>query len=408
MPARKNPIPSYLFHKPSGQAYVKIRRPDGSRQTVYLGPWESEESKREYARLLNQDQPPPAPDESNPAVAESGPVSVSELILRFMAHAEVYYRRADGTQTTEVSEYRHALRPVRHLFGAIPATEFGPKALKAVRALMVEGYRHPDYGEQRPLTRGVVNQRVGRIVRAVKWGVSEELLPPSVYQALATVRGLQAGRCDARETEPVKPVAWGTVEKTIAHMNPVVRAMVLFQWHTGCRPGEVCTIRNDEIDRTGDVWLCRPATHKLAYRGLPRVVAIGPQAQEVLRPFLDREGYLFSPAHAVELINIQKRASRKSKVQPSQVCRKKPNPKRSPGEYYKRVHYTRAIERAAELAGVEPWHPNQLRHAFATRVRAVHGLEAAQTALGHTNAAITQVYAERDLSRAVQVVRDMG
>jgi hypothetical protein len=52
---------------------------------------------------------------------------VTELFLRFIAHAEVYYRRENGTQTTEVAEYRQALRPARHLFGALSATEFGPK-----------------------------------------------------------------------------------------------------------------------------------------------------------------------------------------------------------------------------------------------------------------------------------------
>lgn len=49
------------------------------------------------------------------------------------------------------------------------------------------------------------------------------------------------------------------------------------------------------------------------------------------------------------------------------------------------------------------WHPPRLRHNYATRVRREFGLEAAQVLLGHTKADVTQVYAERDMSRAATV-----
>ena len=39
------------------------------------------------------------------------------------------------------------------------------------------------------------------------------------------------------------------------------------------------------------------------------------------------------------------------------------------------------------------WHPNQLRHTFATRVRKQHGLEAAQVLLGHSKLDTTALYA---------------
>jgi hypothetical protein len=41
-------------------------------------------------------------------------------------------------------------------------------------------------------------------------------------------------------------------------------------------------------------------------------------------------------------------------------------------------------------------------------VRREHGLEAAQVILGHSKADITQVYAERDLSKGLQVARAIG
>jgi site-specific recombinase XerC len=54
------------------------------------------------------------------------------------------------------------------------------------------------------------------------------------------------------------------------------------------------------------------------------------------------------------------------------------------------------------------WHPNQLRHSFATEARRRFGLEAAQVSLGHAAADVTQVYAERDLTLAARVAAEIG
>ena len=81
--------------------------------------------------------------------------------------------------------------------------------------------------------------------------------------------------------------------------------------------------------------------------------------------------------------------------------------------------YRRAIHRAVDLAnrkrkeeGVDDllpkWSPNRLRHSAATEIRRRFGLEAAQVTLGHAQADVTQVYAERDLKLAVEVMRKIG
>ena len=55
------------------------------------------------------------------------------------------------------------------------------------------------------------------------------------------------------------------------------------------------------------------------------------------------------------------------------------------------------------------WHPHQLRHAAATRIRHQFGLEAAQIALGHSSALVTDaVYAERDAAKVVEVMKKIG
>jgi hypothetical protein len=50
----------------------------------------------------------------------------------------------------------------------------------------------------------------------------------------------------------------------------------------------------------------------------------------------------------------------------------------------------------------------QLRHTAATAIRARHGLEASQVVLGHAKADVTQLYAERDLSKAHAVMAEIG
>ena len=52
--------------------------------------------------------------------------------------------------------------------------------------------------------------------------------------------------------------------------------------------------------------------------------------------------------------------------------------------------------------------PNQLRHTAATEIRRLHGIEAASILLGHRGVTVTQVYAERDEARAVNVAAECG
>jgi integrase len=54
------------------------------------------------------------------------------------------------------------------------------------------------------------------------------------------------------------------------------------------------------------------------------------------------------------------------------------------------------------------WSPGQLRHSAGTEIRKRFGLEAAQVVLGHSKADVTQVYAERDLAKAEDIMRQVG
>lgn len=220
--------PSYRLHRPTGQAVVTI---DGKDR--YLGRHGTAASRAEYDRLVAEWL---ANGRRLPAARG---LSVNELVVAYFRHAESYYVK-DGLPTSEVDTLRQALHILRWEYGESGASAFGPLALKAVRQAMV------DHG----WCRGYVNKQVNRVRRMFAWAVENELLPIVVHQALGTVAGLRRGRTEAREKAPIAPVPDERVERTIPHMPPTVAAMVAVQRLTGMRPGEVVTIRGEDLDRS--------------------------------------------------------------------------------------------------------------------------------------------------------------
>src|SRR5262249_42147059 len=121
-------------------------------------------------------------------------LTVSEMILAYVKFVDGYYIK-NGRPTKEAANIRLAMRPLREIYGHTPAAAFGPLALKAVRRSMVEA----------DICRLEVNRRIGRIVRAFKWAVGEEMIPPSVHQGLKALAWLRKGRTEARESDPIRP-----------------------------------------------------------------------------------------------------------------------------------------------------------------------------------------------------------
>src|SRR5262245_12925497 len=111
-------VPSYRLHKPTNQAVVTVRAADGRRQDVYLGEYGSPQSRENYARVVAELATPAGP--RSPASLRDG-LTVAEVCLKFLDHAEVYYRRPDGTQTTEVTEFKRTIKVLRTSYGSLPA-----------------------------------------------------------------------------------------------------------------------------------------------------------------------------------------------------------------------------------------------------------------------------------------------
>jgi integrase len=345
---RKRRIPSLCRHKATGQAVVRL---DG--KDVYCGRHGTEEAQQEYERVIAEwliaGRPITASSSpSNPAGQSD--LTVNELILAYWTRHVTSYYVKKGKPTSEQDNIRQALRFLRRLYGNTPAARFGPLALKAVRATMIEARR----------CRKVINKDVGRIRGLFKWAAGNEILPVTVYQALLTVPGLAKGRNpDVKESEPVTPAPEENVWAVHKAVAPHIGVMIELQWWTGMRPGEVVLLRTCDIDRSDDVWVYLPGCHKREHHELPRPVAIGPKAQAVLGPSLrpDRpEEYLFSPRRVM--------AARKSG---RKLIR--------PGEHYRESSYRNVIRRACERLGIPIWSPNQLRHNAGTRVRQRLGLK---------------------------------
>ena len=437
MSTRRKPTPSYLPHSASGRARAVWTDSFGIRRDRLLpGPFDSPQSRTAFATLLLELET--SPHSVLNANARPNEPSVNEVVLAFLDFSESHYVRADGSTTHEVSQYRVVARFLCDLYGISPASRFGPLAFKSVRQRFIDtGW-----------CRSLVNQRANRIRRIFKWAVAEELVPPAVHQALAAVPGLQRGRSKVRDTAAIEPVADERVDATLPFLPRHVRGITELQRLTGCRPGEACAIRRDDLDMSGTVWLYRPLQHKGSWRGQSRVIALGPKAQVHLKEFFtpNLSDYLFSPRLAVDEFHARRTAERKTPLYPSHLKRNASkrivNPKRKPAEIYNVTSYDHAIIRACDKAFPVPaqlakrlreskaswwarltvvqksevkswhkahrWHPNQLRHSFATKVRRDHGLEAAQVALGHAKADVTQLYAERNLDLAVDVALKIG
>lgn len=409
MPRRRHlSPPSYCLHKASGRAVVRLNGRDH-----YLGVYGSDESHAEYQKLISLWRA----DSHRQSVITQGianlpapSLTISQLLLRYQQFAKTYYVNGDEP-SKEYEEMGFALRPVRVLYGAALAREFGPLKLQAVRQHMIES----------DLSRGVINNRMNRIKRCFKWAVSQELIPSSVYEGLRTVIGLKKGRTRARETEPVKPVPDEYVEAIIPFVTPHVAAMIQLQRLTGMRPGEVVKLRACDIDTGGEVWVFAPSTHKNSWRGHDRQIPLGPKAQELLKPFLENQSgaFLFSPKESEDWRNAARRQARQTPMTPSQRNRR---PKSAPGrakrDHYDTASYRRAIKYGIQKAnknredlGIEPipqWFPLQLRHSRATELNQTFGIEATAVSLGHAHADVTKVYAERNLKLAMEVARKTG
>lgn len=393
----KNSIPQARKHPASGQARVTI---DG--KDYYLGKFGSSEADEAYRRIIAQWLAKEGPF----TLRDDDPVTIAEVLAGYLQFAERYYGFTGAKKWAgSYVNIKQAISVVNGLYASLPAAQFGPLDMKAILGVMV----------RKGWCRKHVNHQASLVKSIFKWAVGEEMIPPATWHALLAVPGLKRGKSDAPESEPVKPVSLDDVVKTKKHLRPALCAMIDFSLLTGCRPNEACILRRGEIDQSNPAcWVFNPAHHKTAHHGHKRLILIGPKAQAVITPYLDGcepDEFVFSPRREEERRLMERHATRKSPMTPSQQARMERARlrirRRRHGEHYSTGSLRRAIGRACELAGIPAWGPNRLRHARATELRE-HGLDVVGTILGHTKLETTQVYAQRNLKAAMEVVGKVG
>jgi len=358
-PRKRHKPPGYRRHS-TGQAFVEIR---GHR--YYLGQHGTDASHAAYKRKLAElwSKPPDPAPTLGLTPAQVDRLSIIDLVVAYRPYAEDHYRK-NGRPTTTFRNLAPVMRRLRELFGETLARDFGPLRFQALRDTWIR--------ERKAVK--TVNEYANSVRRVFRWGVKNELIPPSVYAGLKSVDGVKRGRSEARDTAPVPPVADEVIEATYPHLPPIVADMIRFQRLTGCRPAEVCILRRCDVNRSGErgagkrgkalplfevpVWEYRPATHKTEHLGHERVIFIGPRAQMILKQYLvgDADGYCFSPAES-ELQRREVLYDQRQTPLPfgnSPGTNRQPHPRWKPGAHYTTNSYRKAIQRACDLAFSPP------------------------------------------------------
>lgn len=307
-----------------------------------------------------------------PPDASSVATPIEVVAARFLRAHDGYFKR-DGNVDKQLARFKTALSFPLALYPELPADDFGAKKLVETRAAMVESKR---------FSRVYINTLVNCLRRVFAWAVENELVSAATLAGLRAVSPLKRGRSSAKERGPVAPVDPNVVAATLPELPPTVAAVVNVQQLTGMRPSEVLNMRVKDLTTRGDgLVVYTLETDKTAYRRAlndVKTVILGKKAAAICRKYSKDKGdddFVFEA---------------------------------SPGCAYRSDSYARAIKRAAMRAKVAHWSPYQLRHLYATQVRAKYGLEAAQVALGHKTADVTQIYAERDKALAVKIAKEMG
>jgi integrase len=337
-------IPNRLRHRPSGQDRIVWRG-----KTIYLGRSGSAEADAAYRRVVKSIM-----DTGEPVV-EASSVTCRFLADRFLVHV----RETFPADSREPMAYERAMMLLVDALGDAPASSVTPAKFAAMR----------DAWARAGKSVRTVNRHHNQILAAFRWGVTVELIDASVWHALQAVPRLKPRRSLAKDPREIGPVEWAQVEAIKGHVRPQVWAMIEVLNLTGMRAGELLAMTPGQIVE----WVYRPGRHKNAWRGHVREIPIGPKCREILSPWMTGKG---------------------------------PDDRIFDG--YSPQSLGRAITRACVKAGSPHWHVHQLRHAYASRVRALHGLDAAQVMLGHRTARTTEIYAERNVGVAKGISDQIG
>ena len=274
-------------------------------------------SREKYARLIAELSAGSATAAAEPPASPPPDLSVNELLLRYFEFAQSYYVR-NGVVTKEYSGLKEALLPVRQLFGLTRARDLGQRRLKTVQQQFIDN----------GICRNLINRRISRInSRVFKWAVAEELIsgsrapqPAIGFGAAVRSHCSSGNRANQASSGPLRCVRSAI---RVSARGGHDQAAADYRNEAG-RSRADAALRYQAVRRSARSHLRASGTQN-ERRGHRKLVALGPEAQEILKPFLNREptSFLFSPRES-EAWRLARRPvrfknQRKTPIYPSEL-----------------------------------------------------------------------------------------
>jgi integrase len=344
MGRKKSLVPTHCHHKGSGRSYITWNGTE-----IYTGLSGSIEAAESYAKMLSNIM---AYGEPCPKVEVQVRLSVATIARKYLEHV----KREKPPDSDEDKAVGRVVKDLERF--DYPAERFSPGRLTELIQMWVD----------KRLALTTINKKHNYLLNIFRWAAQMDLVTPTVWSALLTVRKIKPGRSSAKQPKKVKPVACEVVESILDHCQPRIAAVLRMQLYTGMRCGEVLRMTMAEIH--GNIY--SPYKHKNRWRNKDRTVHLGPRAMALINEW------------------------------------KTDDPHRRIFTDMTSDYYGRWVKIACKRAKVPHFTSHQIRHYHATMVRAKFGLDAAQAALGHSSARTTEIYAEVSTTLGKMVSEDVG
>ena len=344
MGRKRNIVPTHREHKTLGRSFI-----EWNGQIFYTGLSGTIEAAESYAKMVSNIL---SVGEPCPNAAVDVRPSVAKISAKYLEHV----KREKPPDSDEDKAVGRVVKDLS-LFD-YAAEKFSPGRLSELIQMWVD----------KRLALTTINKKHNYVLNIFRWAAQMDLVTPTVWSALLTVRKIKPGRTSAKQPKKVKPVACEVVESILDHCQPRIAAVLRMQLYTGMRCGEVLRMTMAEIH--GNIY--SPYKHKNRWRNKDRTVHLGPRAMALINEWKTDDPYkrLFTDMSS--------------------------------------DYYGRWVKIACKRAKVPHFTSHQIRHYHATMVRAKFGLDAAQAALGHSSARTTEIYAEVSTTLAKKVSEDIG
>lgn len=325
--------PSYVYKdKGRGRIYWRGKFRD------LPGKYKSAESWAEYHRLcavINQT------GEFPPKETVQAEITMRELGVLYLRAMKIKF----GKDSNEPTYRSYAIRDCNKLFSSMPAKEFLPPQLKAVRAEIIKS----------GCVRRTANKRTQQLIKMFQWAVEEGYAEPAQWHRLQAVETIQEGQFGAVDRPKKQPVPDDLFARTLDLLRPEQRDAIQVLALTGMRTGELLAMRPQDVDMTGRHWFYTTSRHKTAKKTGATTILIPEPAADILRARMPRDYTKPWFRHGGTWLRI-------------------------------------AVHRACSRADIPTWHPHQLRHRFATKIADLLGEKEAQKLLRHHDPKMTKHY----------------